>query len=393
MKIEHRDVRRTGVAVAAVGLVAGGLYALPVLHGQGHDQNQIQDLRQGRPAERVAQSKPRAGAPGRGVVAAVGRPGAAPVPDPGATVAALTRRLGSRTAGAYLDRATGKVTVTVTNGADARTVRAAGAVPKTVPYSGTVLKTALAGLGRTAGAPGTGWAIDPATDQVVVWADATVTGGRLATVRAATARLAGKARLERIPGRLTTRVRGGDPIFGGTARCSLGFNVRTGNTFAFLTAGHCGNIISTWFADARGTTQLGVTAASSFPGNDFAIVRYTGNVAHPGSVTLGGGGVQDITRAGDAVVGQTVQRSGSTTGVHSGRVTALNATVNYPEGTVRGLIRTTVCAEPGDSGGSLFSGTTALGLTSGGSGDCTRGGTTFFQPVTEPLSLFGVSVF
>jgi hypothetical protein len=60
---------------------------------------------------------------------------------------------------------------------------------------------------------------------------------------------------------------------------------------------------------------------------------------------------------------------------------------------VRGLIRTTVCAEPGDSGGPLFSGTTALGLTSGGNGDCRSGGTTFFQPVTEPLRVFGVNVY
>ena len=86
-------------------------------------------------------------------------------------------------------------------------------------------------------------------------------------------------------------------------------------------------------------------------------------------------------------------RRGSTTGIHSGRVTALNATVNYPQGTVTGLIRTNICAEPGDSGGSLYAGTAALGLTSGGSGNCSSGGTTFFQPVTEALSVFGVSVF
>jgi streptogrisin D len=74
-------------------------------------------------------------------------------------------------------------------------------------------------------------------------------------------------------------------------------------------------------------------------------------------------------------------------------VTALNATVNYPQGTVTGLIRTTVCAEPGDSGGSLFASTAALGLTSGGSGNCSSGGTTFFQPVTEPLSVYGMQVY
>ncbi|MGW9545036.1 trypsin-like serine protease, partial [Streptomyces celluloflavus] len=48
---------------------------------------------------------------------------------------------------------------------------------------------------------------------------------------------------------------------------------------------------------------------------------------------------------------------------------------------------TTVCAEPGDSGGPLYgSNGTAYGLTSGGSGNCSSGGTTFFQPVTEASS-------
>ena len=103
-------------------------------------------------------------------------------------------------------------------------------------------------------------------------------------------------------------------------------------------------------------------------------------------------GAAPVTPAA-AVATEPVRRSGSTTGVHSGRVTGLNATMNYAEGTVYGLIQTNVCAEPGDSGGSLFDGTTALGLTSGGSGNCTSGGTTFFQPVTEALSVYGVKVY
>ena len=89
-----------------------------------------------------------------------------------------------------------------------------------------------------------------------------------------------------------------------------------------------------------------------------------------------------------------VTRSGSTTQVHDGEVTALDATVNYGNGDiVNGLIQTTVCAEPGDSGGSLYSGSLAVGLTSGGSGNCSSGGTTYFQPVTEALSVYGVSVY
>ena len=73
-------------------------------------------------------------------------------------------------------------------------------------------------------------------------------------------------------------------------------------------------------------------------------------------------------------------------------MTALNATVNYPEGTVTGLIQTSVCAEPGDSGGPLFAQGLALGVTSGGNGDCAAGGVTFFQPVTEAMRALGVSL-
>ena len=122
-------------------------------------------------------------------------------------------------------------------------------------------------------------------------------------------------------------------------------------------------------------------------------MRYTDTATHPATSPVQRQLPGHHRAPATPTVGQTVRRSGSTTGVRSGPVTGLNATVNYPQGTVTGLIRTNVCAEPGDSGGSLFAGTTALGLTSGGSGNCTTGGTTFFQPVTEPLSVYGVSVY
>ncbi|MFB9449317.1 trypsin-like serine protease [Dactylosporangium vinaceum] len=55
-----------------------------------------------------------------------------------------------------------------------------------------------------------------------------------------------------------------------------------------------------------------------------------------------------------------------------------------------GLIRTSVCSEPGDSGGPLFAGTTGLGITSGGSGNCTSGGTTYFAPAARAATGYGV---
>lgn len=317
---------------------------------------------------------------------------AAPVPT-GSTAtraAEVVAALGDRSAGSYV--AGDRTVVTVTDAAGEQQVTAAGLMAQRVPRSGRELAQAQARLAAAPRVPGTAWAVDPVHDAVVVSLDDTVTGARLQQVMAVVSELGDNVRAERVPGVFTTRAAGGDAIYGGRFRCSLGFNVRSGTDFFFLTAGHCGNIAGTWYADAAHDKPLGSVAGSSFPGDDYALVRYSAGTRHPGNVDLYGRR-QDIVSAGSAAVGQLVQRSGSTTHVHSGTVTAVNATVNYAEGSVSGLIRTTVCAEPGDSGGSLFAGTVALGLTSGGSGDCSRGGTTFFQPVDEPLARFGVSVY
>ncbi|HEV2087144.1 MAG TPA: S1 family peptidase [Cryptosporangiaceae bacterium] len=314
----------------------------------------------------------------------------------GEAAMALVDGLGSRTAGSYLDRNTGQVVVTVTDHAAADQVRATGAVPRLVARSGEVLQRARDTLYRTARIPGTAWSVDPASNQVVVSIDSTVTGAKLATVKAVVARLGGAARTESMPGTLSPTLRGGDPVYAkGGGRCSAGFNVRTsGSVHYFLTAGHCTNKSVNWYANAAQTSLLGSRTGTSFPGNDYGIVRYATKAVPPGTVYLySGTAVQDITRSANAFVGQAVKRSGSTTGVRSGKVTAVNATVNYPVGTVTGLIRTNVCSEGGDSGGSLFAGTTALGLTSGGTGDCKAGGTTYFQPVTEVLARYGVVVY
>jgi hypothetical protein len=249
-------------------------------------------------------------------------------------------------------------------------------------------------LAEEASIPGTAWVTDAATGRIIVSYDSTVTGAKLGNLTAVTKQFGSQVTLEKLPGVLSKRIAGGDAIYGGQYRCSLGFNVRSGTTYYFLTAGHCGNIASTWYSNSTKTTLLGTTYGSSFPGNDYAIVKYsTSYTNHPGTVDLYNGTSQDITSAANAFVGEAVKRSGSTTRVHSGTVTGINATVNYAEGSVSGLIKTNVCAEGGDSGGALFDGTKALGLTSGGSGNCSTGGTTYFQPVTEALSRYGVAVY
>ena len=236
------------------------------------------------------------------------------------------------------------------------------------------------------GVAGIAWYLDAAAGRVVVTADSSVSSAEVATLRRAAGSTGGALRIQRTAGVFTPLLSAGDAIYGTRYRCSLGFNVVSGTTYYFLTAGHCGNLESNWYTSASRTTLIGPTVSSSFPGNDYALVRYANtSLSHPGGYTVA-----------DAFVGEKVTRDGSTTGVHSGTVTALNVSVRYrghPGGTVSGLIQTTVCAEGGDSGGPLYDGTKALGLTSGGSGDCTSGGTTFFQPVREAANAYGVTIY
>ncbi|MEV0986309.1 S1 family peptidase [Streptomyces sp. NPDC049949] len=256
-------------------------------------------------------------------------------------------------------------------------------------FSAARLAAAGASVQR-ADVAGTAWYTDPAAGTLVVTADSTVSAADIARIRSEAGADAGALRIERTPGKLRKLISGGDAIYTSGWRCSLGFNVRSGNTYYVLTAGHCTDGAGTWWTNSSHTTTVGSTVGSSFPTNDYGLIKYaSSSPVPPGTV-----GSQDITSAANATVGMSVTRRGSTTGTHGGSVTGLNATVNYGGGDiVYGMIRTNVCAEPGDSGGPLYSGTRAIGLTSGGSGDCTSGGTTFFQPAVEALNAYGVSVY
>ncbi|MER6298003.1 S1 family peptidase [Kitasatospora sp. NPDC001539] len=232
---------------------------------------------------------------------------------------------------------------------------------------------------------GTAWYVDQAAGRVVVTADSTVSPEGLARIMRAAGPAAATLTIHRVAGAFTPLLAAGDAIYGGQYRCSLGFNVVSGSTHYFLTAGHCGNVASSWYTDRAHSTPIGPTVSSTFPGHDYALVRYDNlALSNPGG----------FTSAPNAYVGEHVTRTGSTSGTHTGTVTALNVTVRYSGGgTVTGLIQTNVCAEPGDSGGPLYEGSKALGLTSGGSGDCTVGGTTFFQPVNAALANYHVNVY
>jgi streptogrisin C len=303
------------------------------------------------------------------------------------TELALRKKLGSAFGGAWLTPDAKSFVVAVTDSARAAEVTAAGATPTLVTRSAATLDAIKDGLDKAAAkAPAAtvpGWYVDTRTNTVVVQAR----GGTAAAKAFIKASGVDAAAVRVVPTTERPRtfydVRGGDAYYIGGGRCSVGFSVNGG----FVTAGHCGNAgnATTGFNRvAQGTFQ-----GSSFPGNDYAWVAVNSNwIPQPWVNNYAGG---NVTVAGSTVaaIGAAICRSGSTTGWRCGTVQAYNQTVNYAQGSVSGLTRTNACAEPGDSGGSWLSGQQAQGVTSGGSGNCSSGGTTYFQPVNEILSAYG----
>ncbi|WP_020666810.1 alpha-lytic protease prodomain-containing protein [Amycolatopsis nigrescens] len=303
--------------------------------------------------------------------------------------AAFDRRLGDRFGGAWLTP-DAELVVAVTDQADAALVRAAGAEPRVVTRSEDVLDAAKFRLdGLRAPATVSGWAVDVKTNSVVVYSQPSA----LAEADRFVADAGVDRSLVRLEAstdspRLLADVRGGDAYYiNNSSRCSVGFSVNGG----FVTAGHCGRVGAPTTGADR--TAQGTFRGSVFPGSgDYGWVATNSNWTPRGVVNNYAGGTVAVAGSQESAVGASICRSGSTTGWKCGTVQAKNQSVTYPEGTITGLTRTNACAEPGDSGGSWLTGQQAQGVTSGGSGNCTSGGTTFFQPVNEILSAYSLTL-
>lgn len=312
-----------------------------------------------------------------------------------AAEARLSGAFGDSFAGSWFDSSTGKLVVAVTDAARVQQIQSAGATARVVPNNLAKLDALQATLDqRQASAPSsvTGWGVDTKTNSVVV----SVLNGDAAGAAWATAQGARVETVAQAPRPLWNLI-GGQAIRNTQARCSIAFSARAGTTRYILTAGHCGELGGTW-SGSGGT--IGPVFRFNFPTDDFAAIRITSAAAVQTALVDRYSSGSDVTVAGSSVaaVGSSICRSGSTTGWHCGTVQANNQTVNYGGGDiVFGLTRTSVCAEPGDSGGAYVSpnGATrvqAQGITSGGSGNCTSGGTTFHQPVNEALSRYGLTL-
>ncbi|TYB59171.1 S1 family peptidase [Nonomuraea sp. PA05] len=307
---------------------------------------------------------------------------------------AIRAMLGPAYAGTWVSGPTATPVAATTDPSKVAGITAAGVEARVVSRSLGHLDRAKAALDQAAAqAPGTApvWYVDVVENTVVVLTSTPAKATAWVRASGADTSAVRVVRSGEQP-RTYYDVRGGDAYYiGSGSRCSVGFSVtRAGSQGGFVTAGHCGSTGATTTGSNR--VAQGTFRGSSFPGNDYAWVEVNTQWTPVGVVNGYSAGILPVRGAAVAQPGSSVCRSGSTTQWHCGSVQQLNTSVTYPQGTVSGVTRTSVCAEPGDSGGSFISGDQAQGVTSGGSGNCSSGGTTYFQPVGEILSTYGLSL-
>nr|WP_244162274.1 S1 family peptidase [Amycolatopsis regifaucium] len=314
------------------------------------------------------------------------------------------RARGLRTDGAFFDDA-GALVVNAADAGSAQALRSAGLTPRTAVRGEKALDALSARVGDVIGAAVTqvqSWGPELAADQVVV----TVAPGadralvrRLSALSGVTVRTGiangNTTQADVIPGQIMDL----DP---GT-NCSLGFPGTTSDgDNVLLTAGHCveGNpdILN------RDGVHIGRGVATEFPSADMGLMDIDDEDTGRGYVDTRKGTTVRITGSSKAPVGTTLCKAGNTTGWTCGKITAYNQTVRYSGESVatKGLAKSTVCTEGGDSGGAYIAGNTAQGMTSGGpddghdcgynQGSNATGSYSYYQPVVDAAYNYGVTL-
>lgn len=304
--------------------------------------------------------------------------------------ASLDGLLGKSFAGSWLDP-TGRLVVGTTDASEVESIEAAGARASVLGRSLDSLDAVMATLdGRASSVPAavTGWYVEPASNSVVVRATdpaaAESFAGDLGAVRV--------EQVDQTPQLMADLVGGEELIEQNGARCSIGFSVTNAATAFVLTAGHCTSRGGVW--SGPGMIPIGPVERTSYPGDDYGLVRVDNPVWRPSPLAAGSRGPFAVTGAVPAPVGASVCSSGSTSGLTCGRLLAADQTVNYGNGNVvSDLLRTDICSRTGDSGGPLVAGTEAQGVLSGGT-TCFLifRGESYFQPVGEVLAANGLSL-
>jgi len=197
--------------------------------------------------------------------------------------------------------------------------------------------------------------------------------------------------------------------------CSAAFKAlsNSGGQPYVLTAGHCANRPN-WHnegwrapnsADSKEYMGYMTPAATSFPVHDWGAIRvyslgywYESVWNNPLVSFFGFNETWPIEYESSAFKGQELCHTGARTGSSCAVVKLVDKTVNYLEGTVYGLTEATegpyLCNNHGDSGGAVWSGYTALGMTSGGEnlGSCGTSTSLWFEEVTRAADSLEVHV-
>ena len=166
-------------------------------------------------------------------------------------------------------------------------------------------------------------------------------------------------------------------IIGGTAydakmpigglECSTGFNGTLNGAPVVITAAHCNRMDGVRAAFADGT-EFG-TFADTKPDNiDSALIKVDKELGERFDNNLVGGEegkTQEITGTSAPVAGQVACKMGSRTGFSCGKIDETGAHIDVAgQRTIANAFTVDICALPGDSGGVVFSGNRALGISS-----------------------------
>lgn len=356
----RRSLRSTGTALALGGLLTGGLFVSSTAHATP-----------------------------------------TPLTDP-VRAGALATELGpDRTAGVYYDTS-GRLVVAVTDQAAANAVRTAGGTAAVVAHSTTALTAIKDELDLLAGIPNSTWGVDPSSNQVSVEIHDSISAVDRAKIEAVAAEHPGAVQIDKLPGKLVRKadMRGGIGITSGSRICTAGFNVQnTSGSRFLLTAGHCVIGGYTSWNRYNGEVPLGVRTSYKYEPSDYAIIDYTNpDIAAFGTIMYDGADHQ-ITSSRWVNDGESVKRVGTRSKDLVGAVLDPSVTVNYDDGAnLENMIKTSLCSLGGDSGGPLFSGTTALGLLSGGTDETVCNSNvsdrrSYYQPVQAVLNTYHLSVY
>jgi streptogrisin C len=276
--------------------------------------------------------------------------------------ARLLAQLGpQRSAGAFVETDTGELVVNIVDPADAALVRAAGARPRTVPYSTAALDAVAAELAEStrAGGPDAeiveAWAVDAVTDTVVVEVAATAAEAEADRLRARGPMVT--VRPGSGPSLATQQnVHPGFTKVTATLDCTAGTPARDGfgNTYLIISA-HCVATNSRLIVNGQ---EFGHAMFVDLT-HDVAAVRRSGPAFELGPfVWAYAFGWKTLTGAAPSVQNHVVCQSGMTTGHACGLVLKTGLTKTAMIGGVKrqvfGLTETNICTKLGDSGGPVL---------------------------------------